>query len=54
MAAPMPKSVSFSEEKKKECLRGEYVSYGDVYQNWRTFHQWGGLVFIVDVQSVGR
>ena len=33
---------------------GEYVSYGDVSQNLRTFHRWGGLVFIVDVELVGR
>ena len=24
------------------------------YQNWRTLHRWGGLVFIVDVHPVGR
>ena len=45
---------SLSEREKRECLWGEYVSYGDVYRNWRTFHRLGGLVFIVDVQPVRR
>ena len=58
MASPMPKSFSFLKEKRDCSERGGgggvgYVSCGDVYQNWRTFHRWGGLVFIVDVQPVG-
>ena len=49
VAAPMPKSVSFRETK------GECVAYEDVYQRaLRTFHRWDDMVFIVDVQPVGR
>ena len=48
----------FLPERKEKLLReGRIVSrmraYGYVYQYWRTFHRWGGLVFIVDVQLVG-
>ena len=46
-------SQFLSERKERDCLEGTYVSYGDVYQNWRTFHRWGGHVFIVDIQPVG-
>ena len=28
-------------------------AYEYAYQYWRTFHRWGGLVFIVDVLRVG-
>ena len=46
-------------ERKERMLRGGgggggHVSYGDVSLNLRTFHRWGGLVFIVEVQLVGR
>ena len=36
-----------------DCLEGECANEY-AYQNWRTFHRWGGLVFIVDVQPVGK
>ena len=46
-------------ERKERMVRGGgggggHVSYGDVSLNLRAFHRWGGLVFIVDVQLVGR
>ena len=47
-------SQLLSERKERMLRGGEYVSYGDVSQNLPTFHRWGGLVFIVDVQLVGR
>ena len=54
-ASPVTALIQLLSERKERLLRGgEYVSYGDVSQNLRTFHRWGGLVFIVDVQLVGR
>ena len=34
-----------------DCLEGECVAY--VCVCLRTFHRWGGLLFIVDVSPVG-
>ena len=45
VAAPMPKSVS---KRKDRLLRGRMCCVC-----LRTFHRWGGLVFIVDVLPVG-
>ena len=38
-----------------ECLEGECVAYAfhmSLRTRGRTFHRWGGHVFIVDVQPV--
>ena len=38
VAAPMPKSVSFS-KKKRDCLEGECVAHVFVCMSLRTFHR---------------
>ena len=40
----------FLSERKERLLRGRMF----LRMSFRTFHRWGGLVFIVDVRPVGR
>ena len=48
VAAPMPKSVPGLMRERIDCLERECVC-----MSLRTFHRWGDLLFIVDVQPVG-